>query len=666
MKEHHKILFEPFKIGNLEIKNRFVMAPMGPGGLCSADGSFNERGVEYYVERARGGTGLLITGVTMVENEIEKCALPSMPCPTLNPLNFVKTAKMMTERIHAYGSKIFLQLSAGFGRVSIPSIVGNTAVGPSPIPHRWLPEVTCRELSIEEIHRYVGKFAESAAIAKKAGFDGIEIHAVHEGYLLDQFAISFFNQRTDQYGGSLQNRLRFAIEIVQAIKAECGADYPVSLRYSIKSFIKDWCKGGLPNEEFVEKGRDIQEGIEAAKILEAAGYDAFNGDVGSYDSWYWAHPPMYQEKGLYLPYNQILKEVLQVPVITAGRMENPDLASQAIRERQTDFIALGRPLLADSEIPNKIRADKFNKVRPCLSCQEGCMGRLASYAVISCAVNPACGRELDYAITNSDQQKSVLVVGGGPAGCEAARVAALRGHRVKLYEKASRLGGNLIPGGVPDFKEDDHDLANWYQAELQDLKVDVHLNSPLSKAMIIEQNADVVIFATGSTPRTFAIDAATNVYSAEDVLLGHQDPGQSTLIIGGGLVGCETALWLADQGKQVSLVEMQGDILTIGGPLCHANEDMLRDLVAYKNIELLTNCVVSGATEQGFVLKNSDGEETVLAADSAILAVGYNSQRNLYESLRNELPQSYLLGDAKQVQNIMYAIWDAYEVARNI
>ncbi|ALA40648.1 MULTISPECIES: oxidoreductase [Paenibacillus] len=666
MKEEHRILFEPMKIGKLEIKNRFVMAPMGPGGLCDADGTFNERGVEYYVERAKGGTGLLITGVTMVENEIEKCALPSMPCPTLNPLNFVKTGKMMTERIHAYGTKIFLQLSAGFGRVSIPSIVGKTAVAPSPIPHRWLPDVICRELTIDEIHTYVRKFAESAAIAKKAGFDGIEIHAVHEGYLLDQFAISFFNHRKDQYGGNLRNRLRFAIEIVQAIKAECGQDFPVSLRYSIKSFIKDWRQGGLPGEEFQEQGRDIEEGIEAAKILEEAGYDAFNGDVGSYDSWYWAHPPMYQEKGLYLPYNKILKTILKVPVITAGRLDNPDLASKAIREGKTDMIALGRPLLADADIPNKIKAGKIEKIRPCLSCQEGCMGRLASFATISCAVNPACGREKDYALGKADQSKKVLVIGGGPAGCEAARVAAIRGHHVTLFDKNNRLGGNLIPGGIPDFKEDDHLLATWYEGELKDLKVDVQLNTEVNRTTVNEYAADVVIFATGSSPKTFSIGTSTKVYSAEEVLLGKKDPGASTVIVGGGLVGCETALWLADQGKKVTLVEMQEDILTVGGPLCHANEDMLRDLVAYKDIHLLTNAKIVDANDQEFVLQNKDGEETILNADSAILAVGYTPQQSLYEDIQNEVSESYLIGDAKQVQNIMYAVWDAYEVTRNI
>jgi len=665
MNEKYQNLFEPIKIGKLEIKNRFVLAPMGPGGLCDVDGTFNERGVEFYVERAKGGTGLIMTGVTYVENDIEKCSMPSVACPTINPLNFVATSKKMTERIHAYGSKVFLQLSAGFGRVSIPTIVGKTAVGPSPIPHRWLPDVTCRELTVEEIKTYVKRFAESALIAKNGGFDGVEVHAVHEGYLLDQFAISFFNQRTDEYGGSLRNRLRFAIEIVEAIKETCGQDFPVSLRYSIKSFIKDWKQGGLPGEEFVEKGRDIEEGIEAAKILEEAGYDAFNGDVGSYDSWYWAHPPMYQEKGLYLPYNEILKKVLKVPVITAGRMEDPELASNAITQGKTDMIGLGRPLLADSDIPNKIMAGKYDKVRPCLSCQEGCMGRLATFSTISCAVNPACGRENEYGIDTAKFTKSVMIIGGGVAGLEAARVCALRGHKVTLFEKTDRLGGNLIPGGAPDFKEDDIALAKWYTSEMEDLNVEIHYNTEVTKEMVKEAKADVVIVSTGSTPKNLNIDNSSKVYTAEEVLLGKKDAGNSTIIIGGGLVGCETALWMADKGKKVTIVEMQSDILKVGGPLCHANEDMLKDLVKFKKIDLRLNTVVAGAKDNGFTLKSGDKEEFV-TSDSAIVAIGYNAQRRLYDEIKFEVPEVHLIGDANQVQNIMYAVWNAYEIARNI
>lgn len=665
MQEKYKILFEPIKIGTLELKNRFVLAPMGPGGMCNADGSFNKRGADFYVERAKGGTGLIMTGVTMVENDIEKCALPSMPCPTLNPLNFITTGNEMTERVHAYGAKIFLQLSSGFGRVSIPSIVGRTAVGPSPIPHRFLPGVTCRELTTEEVKEYVRKFVESAVIAKKAGFDGIEIHAVHEGYLLDQFAISFFNNRTDEYGGSLENRLRFACEIVQGIKKACGEDYPVSLRYSIKSFIKDWCKGGLPGEEFEEKGRDIPEGIEAAKILVAAGYDALNADVGSYDSWYWSHPPMYQEKGLYLPYNEILKKVVDVPIISAGRMEDPELASNAILDGKTDMIALGRPLLADADIPNKILAGDYASVRPCLSCQEGCMGRLQNFATVSCAVNPACAREKEYGIGKADEEKKVLVIGGGVAGCEAARVAAIRGHQVILAEKTDKLGGNLLAGGAPDFKEDDLALVKWYERELAKLNVDIRRNTLVTKDFVDSMDADTVILATGSTPKRLTIEGTDKVYSAEEVLLGKKDPGQSTIIIGGGLVGCETALWLKDMGKDVTIVEMMDDILKVGGPLCHANHDMLKDLIAFKKINVKCKSKITKAADGRFVVETGDNTEEI-KADSAIVAIGYVSENSMANELKFSARDLRVIGDANKVKNIMYAIWDAYEVAKNI
>ncbi|MCC3866790.1 FAD-dependent oxidoreductase [Terrisporobacter mayombei] len=665
MQEKYKVLFEPIKIGKLEIKNRFVLAPMGPGGLCNPDGSFNERGEEFYVERAKGGTGLIMTGVTMVENDIEKCALPSMPCPTINPLSFITRGKAMTERVHAYGSKIFLQLSGGFGRVSIPSIVGDVAVAPSPIPHRFLKGVTCRELTNAEVKEYVRKFGESAEIAKKAGFDGVEIHAVHEGYLIDQFAIALFNNRTDEYGGSLENRLRFACEIVQEIKKRCGEDFPVSLRYSIKSFIKDWCKGGLPNEEFQEMGRDIPEGIEAAKILVDAGYDALNADVGSYDSWYWSHPPMYQEKGLYLPYNEILKNNVNVPIISAGRMEDPDLASEAIVAGKTDMIGLARPLLADAEIPNKILVDDYKSVRPCLSCQEGCMGRLQTYANISCAVNPACGREKELEIKKADEKKKVLIIGGGVAGCEAARVLALRGHNVVLIEKSERLGGNLIPAGAPDFKEDDLALVKWYELELEKLGVKIDFKTCATAETVKKYEADTVIIATGSRPRKLSIEGPKKVFTAEEVLLKKEDVGQSTIVIGGGLVGCETALWLKDQGKDVTIVEMMDDILKVGGPLCHANHDMLKDLVEFKKINVKCGAKIIKSVEEGFVIE-VHGKEEVIKSDSAILAIGYNSEKSLYDEIKFLHPRVRMIGDANKVQNIMYAIWDAYEVARNI
>lgn len=665
MEQKYKKLFEPVKIGSVEIRNRFAMAPMGPLGLADAEGGFNQRGIEYYTARARGGTGLIITGVTFVDNEVEEHGMPNCPCPTHNPVQFVRTAREMTERIHAYDSKVFLQMSGGFGRVTIPTNLGEfPPVAPSPIKHRWLDK-TCRELTVEEIHSIVKKFGDGAFNAKRAGFDGVQIHAVHEGYLIDQFAISFFNHRTDEYGGSLENRLRFAKEIVEEIKKRCGNDFPVTLRYSPKSFIKDWREGALPGEEFEEKGRDIPEGIEAAKLLVAYGYDALDVDVGSYDSWWWSHPPMYQNKGLYIPYAKIVKEAVDVPVICAGRMDNPDLAISAVDDGACDMVSLGRPLLADSDYVNKLRAGKTASIRPCLSCHEGCMGRIQEYSALNCAVNPAACREKEAALTPALKQKKVLIVGGGVAGCEAARVLALRGHKPVIYEKSSRLGGNLIPGGAPDFKEDDLALVAWYEHTLKELDVEVKFNAEVTAEIVRNSGAETVIIATGSKPKIFNLGDNSKVFPAADVLTGTVDPGKDVIVVGGGLVGCELALWLAQNGKNVTLVEVMDKLLALNGPLCHANSDMLQKLVPYKGVKVLTSSKIIKATEKG-ALVDVNGTEQEIPADSVLLAVGYSSVNSLYDELKYELSDLYMIGDARKVANIMYAIWDAYEVAANI
>ena len=270
---------------SVTLKNRFALAPMGPLGLSDSEGGFNQRGIDYYTERAKGGTGLIITGVTFSDCKVETQSMPNCPNSTYTPVHFIRTSREMTERVHAYGSKIFLMMSGGFGRVTIPTNLGDfPPVAPSAIPHRWLDKI-CRPLEKEEIRSIVKSVGDGAYNAKRGGFDGVEIHAVHEGYLLDQFAISMFNLRTDEYGGTLENRLRFAKEVVEEIKSRCGDDFPVALRFSVKSMIKDWREGALPGEEFEEKGRDIEEGLEAAKLLVSYGYDALDTDAGTYDAW---------------------------------------------------------------------------------------------------------------------------------------------------------------------------------------------------------------------------------------------------------------------------------------------------------------------------------------------------------------------------------------------
>lgn len=658
-------LFSPIKIGSITIKNRFAMAPMGPLGLADASGGWNQRGIDYYVERAKGGTGLIITGVTFFDQVVEKQDPTTVPNPLYKPVNFVKTSREMTERIHAYGSKIFLQLSGGFGRVTIPTNVGDIPpIAPSAIPHRWLDK-TCRAITVDEIHAIVKQFGEAAFHAKRAGFDGVQIHAVHEGYLIDQFAISMFNQRTDEYGGSLENRLRFAKEIVEEIKKTCGDDFPVTLRFSLKSMIKDWRVGALPGEDFEEKGRDTEEGLKAAKLLESYGYDALDTDVGTYDAWWWNHPPMYQKKGLYREYCKMVKEVVDIPVFCAGRMDNPDMALEAIENGECDVIDLGRPLLADPDYCNKLRCGKITQIRPCISCHEGCMGRVASYSLLNCAVNPQAARERVNAYEPILKKKKVLIVGGGVAGCEAARVLAIRGHQPVVYEKGSRLGGNLIPGGAPDFKEDDIALADWYTNELNRLGVHVHLNTELNEEEIKAMDYDTVILATGSKPKVFSLGDDSHTYTAEQVLLKQKDAGKKTVVVGGGLVGCETALWLAQNGIHVTIVEALDKVMAVNGPLCAANKEMLEALLPFNGVEIITGAKVTEFANGEVKVDTKEGSKTIMS-DSVILSVGYKEENTLYNNLQFDIPDLYLLGDAKKVSNIMYAIWDAFEVANHI
>ena len=660
-----RILFSPISIGKVSIKNRFAMAPMGPLGLGDAQGGFNQRGIDYYTARARGGTGLIITGVTFVDNTIEEHGMPNCPNSTYNPVQFVRTAREMTERVHAYNARIFLQMSGGFGRVTIPTNLGEfPPVAPSPIQHRWLDK-TCRALTVDEIHELVRDFGEGAYNAKRAGFDGVQIHAVHEGYLIDQFAISLFNQRTDEYGGSLENRLRFAREIVEEIKRRCGQDFPVMLRYSPKSFIKALREGALPGEEFEEKGRDLPEGVEAAKLLVSYGYDALDVDVGSYDAWWWSHPPMYQKKGLYMPYAKLVKENVDVPVLCAGRMDDPDMAEGAVNDGVCDIISLGRPLLADPDYVNKLRRGERKCIRPCISCQEGCMGRIQEYSMVNCAVNPQAARERVTAYNPVLKAKRVLVIGGGVAGCEAARVLAERGHKPEIMERSGHLGGNLLAAGAPPFKEDDIALVHWYENEMQRLNVPVHFNTAVDPDSALYEEYDAVIVATGATPKKFSLGENAPVYTATDALLGKTPIGERVTVVGGGLVGCETALWLAQEGKRVTIVEALDRLMAVNKPLCHANSEMLERLLPFHGVETLVSSSVQKYESGKIFVKTPQGERQ-LDCDTVILSVGFREDRGVFDAWENSAREIYLLGDAKKVANIMYAVWDAFEVANHI
>ena len=372
---------------------------------------------------------------------------------------------------------------------------------------------------------------------------------------------------------------------------------------------------------------------------------------------------MYFEDGMYREFGRILKQEVDVPIILAGRMDNPELAEESIGTC-CDIISYGRPLLADAEIATKIKEGRVEEIRPCLGCHEGCMGRIAN-ATVSCAVNPACGRENIYGLTPALQKKKILVAGGGIAGMETARVCALRGHDVVLCEKSDHLGGNLIPGGVPHFKRYDLKLVDYYKRQMELQGVEVHLNTEVTADTAKSFQADIIVCASGSTPKQMTVNGELPVYTADEVLLGKQDASDQVVIIGGGLVGCETALWLAQRGKKVSVVEILPEILGGHGAMPHMNYYMLTDLLNYHKVDIYTDTKVLKTTSDGVVVE-TDGTQKVLPAKTVIASIGYKENNMLYEQLKDSEIPVYNIGDSRQVHNIMYAIWNAYELARGL
>lgn len=648
----------------MEIRNRFAMAPMAMGQLDD-HWAYKQESIDHFTERARGGTGLIITGANFIENRIEKHRKASFPCPLEDPQSYMTQLKKMSDNIHAYNSKLFVQLTAGLGRSAIPAmILDNTFVAPSATTNRWDPSIQHRALTTEEIYELIKDFATCAMLAKMGGADGIEVHAVHEGYLLDNFTMEYFNQREDEFGGDLMGQLRFPLAILQAVKQACGKDFPVILRFSLKSFIRAERHGILPGESYPELGRDIEEGLQFAKILTEAGYDALNVDAGSYDAWYWAHPPFFQDRGLYLPFAEKVKKVVKVPVLTAGRMGYPQLVAEALQEGKCDMVVLGRPLLADPEFVNKMRQGNIQDIRPCLSCHDGCFNRAHSMRLMSCAVNPQCNREKEAAFCKAEHTKSCLVIGGGPAGMEAARILALRGHTVTLVEKEKQLGGMYRWASVPEFKDDGKLLISWYEHQMERLKVQVELNSDIQAQDPRIEAADVVICATGSHAFLPPIKGIEYGVTAVDVLKGAVTAKKEATIIGGGLVGCELAIWLSQHGKSVRIIEMADTLMSTGAP-ADMNKQMILELLEHHQVEIRLQTKLQEIREHEIVVE-TQGAIQELASDCTILALGYRSNRSLYDQILLKAKDIYNIGDSSHPKDIMEGIWDAYELCSHL
>ena len=677
-------LFTPWKIGNVTIKNRIVLCPMGGTSLFGwmEPNGFDKEAANFFLERAKNNVGLIIPGIAPLRDTLGGRWL-------YQNKKMFRDLKVYMDELHKTGAKLFVQLTAGFGRsfaVTEPLVlllknkfIGTLAkpvlnasylcASPSELPSRWADGVLCRALTVKEIEQMIDAFAKTAALCKEAGVDGVEIHAVHEGYLMDQFTLPYTNQRTDEWGGSFENRYRFPVRVVKAIKAACGADYPVSLRYSVLSKTKGFQKGAVPGEVYTEVGRDMEESERAAQYLEAAGYDMLNADNGTYDAWYWAHPPAYMPRNCNLEDVAHIRKFVHIPVVCAGRMD-PDVGAKAVAEGKIDGVGVARQFLTDAAWVTKLMEDRILDIRPCICCHNACFN-MAHYKGVAndqdfddtahmarCALNPETMQHKKYRIEPAANPKKIAVIGGGIGGMETARVAALRGHTVTLYEKSDALGGVFIAAASPSFKEKDRDLIAWYKREIEKLPITVRLQTEVQDLASLD--ADEIVIATGAAAKRLPVKGAALAMDAVDYLLDNKPVGENVVIVGGGLTGCEIAYDLYRKGKKPVIVEMKNDLIAVKG-VCLANSSYLRDFFDANKVPVHLETKLGEVLPDGILAIDKDGNTFKIAADTVILSVGYNPK-----PLAPKAKHVHLVGDANAVGNLRTVIWGAWDVAMQL
>ena len=685
MNEKYEALFTPFKIGSVEIPNRIVQCSMGGTSLFGwlEPSHFDTEAADFLLKRAKDGVGLVLPGMQTIRDTMGRKWLDQNR-------SMYRLLKPYMDEYHKTGGKLFIQLAGGFGRsmavtpwmaalgrndllnkLASPIVdVQYSCASASATPNRWADNLDSRPFTVEEIQEMVWHFGATAKKLREAGVDGVEIHAVHEGYNLDQFAIANMNFRNDQYGGSLENRLRFATEIVQSIKQQAGADFPVSLRYSVVSKTKGWRKGAMPGEDFEEFGRDMAESEKVVQILEKAGYDFLNCDNGTYDAWYWAHPPQYLPDNCNLADVEHIRQFVKIPVACAGRMD-PVKAAEEIAAGRLDAMAIARQNLVDENWVTKIKTGREDEIRPCIRCHNGCfnfsktagsenMQSLEdSLHLGRCALNPPTMQHKRYKIVPTKSPKKVAVIGGGIGGMECCLVLKKRGHKPVLFEKTGELGGLFITASAMSFKENDRELIQWYKNEMAREGIEIHLNTEINDLGTL-RGFDEIIVCTGSVPRTMpSIKGFEKTLNFTQLLVEKKEVGDKVLFLGGGQSSCEAAYDLILQGKHPIIVEYGNDLVAAQAT-CLANTSFLRDAMEYHKVPVYLHSTVTEIGDGYAMVKGPDGSFKV-ECDAVVNGIGF-----VPTPVGEKGAHVHRVGDCVAIGNLRTVIWRAWDICMRI
>lgn len=640
-----KLICQPIKLRSMTLKNRMVMPPMVVR-YASEDGFVTDRTVDYYETRSKGGAGLIIQEATYVSPNGQILANE----PGISDDRFIPGLSRVAEAIHRHGAKAAVQLVHG-GRLAFFRVPGGKRISASALAAPGYPAPS--EMTKADIDEVVNAFAQAAYRAMCAGYDGVEVHAAH-GYLVDQFISPASNKRTDSYGGSVNNRARLLLEVIGAIKEAVGKNFPV------------WCR--LNGKEFgIEYGETLEDAKKVARLAEEAGVVAIHVSATGVASPI-QYPTYHYTPGTIVDLAAGIKEAVHVPVIAVGRM-TPELGEKLIEEGKADLIAFGRALFADPEIPNKVCFGNEQEIRPCIlcfCCRDGLRNPHEIEIGLRCGVNAAMGREGVLEITPAEKPKKVLVVGGGPAGMEAARVAAIRGHKVTLWEKADKLGGQLIPASAAPYKDRVGALPLYYAAALKDSRVRVVLNREATAAKIKRFKPDTVILATGVKsimPQIPGLDKARHVNAVDMLTEKHEVVGKNFVIVGGELVACEVAQYLTGRGKKATMVRRGPEIAQKVSP---SLKPFLLNNLKNMGITTLTGVTYNEANEKGLVITTKEGQKELLPADVIVIAAGAEPDRELYQELKDTVPTVMIVGDCVSPRNIPEAVADGYRAGLNI